>query len=425
MKRKTLVTLTTVIYATLIAGCQTKPSDPNKVTIYKDHNYELPDRNPVQPNDATIWYYYKRNDSHRFDRSRNIVIEPSVQPFQFERDLESNTKIIKEMATKTVLSYLFLDGNSLIYDAVPPPGRFEEAINNESYFVSNSVGKSVVSYILGHAICEGYIESLDAPISDWELMESTLYYGQPLINILNMKAGDGNVINAYDSKFKQTGRHFHAGYPLSFAAKNPRELKDTKPIKNPPYSYSNLAANILMNYTMHRIGYSYEKFLNNFFHKKIKNEHSIYFYTAQSYGPKNRIDEGAGWYMFWATRYDYLRIAKAMMDDWQNDTCEGQYLKDVYKRRVPMNRKTSGWSTSSMKWGNPQFNNNASKYGGQFWTDFTGLRGRTILLMDGYNGQQVIMDMDNQRIVVINAAKSKHYNTRILGYEPIKYGRIQ
>ena len=31
---------------------------------------------------------------------------------------------------------------------------------------------------------------------------------------------------------------------------------------------------------------------------------------------------------FRATRYDYLRIAKAMLDDWQNDTCVGKYLKD-------------------------------------------------------------------------------------------------
>ena len=35
-----------------------------------------------------------------------------------------------------------------------------------------------------------------------------------------------------------------------------------------------------------------------------------------------------------ATRYDYLRIAKAMLDDWQNDTCEGKYLKSFYERKV-------------------------------------------------------------------------------------------
>ena len=40
-------------------------------------------------------------------------------------------------------------------------------------------------------------------------------------------------------------------------------------------------------------------------------------------------------YSFVATRYDYLRIAKAMLDDWQNDTCVGKYLKTIYKNEIP------------------------------------------------------------------------------------------
>ena len=47
-----------------------------------------------------------------------------------------------------------------------------------------------------------------------------------------------------------------------------------------------------------------------------------------------RIKQGAGQYGISATRYDFLRIAKAMMDDWQNDTCEGRYLKEMYGRRI-------------------------------------------------------------------------------------------
>ena len=30
---------------------------------------------------------------------------------------------------------------------------------------------------------------------------------------------------------------------------------------------------------------------------------------------------------FFATRYDYLRIAVSMLNEWQQDTCVGQYLK--------------------------------------------------------------------------------------------------
>ena len=36
---------------------------------------------------------------------------------------------------------------------------------------------------------------------------------------------------------------------------------------------------------------------------------------------------------FYATRYDYLLVAKAMLDDWQKDTCVGKYLKTIFERQ--------------------------------------------------------------------------------------------
>ena len=56
---------------------------------------------------------------------------------------------------------------------------------------------------------------------------------------------------------------------------------------------------------------------------------------------------------------------------------------------------------------------------------FLGLQGREILVLNGANGQQIVIDMDNSRIVVIGAVKSNDYDTYKLGYEPIKFGRIR
>ena len=35
-----------------------------------------------------------------------------------------------------------------------------------------------------------------------------------------------------------------------------------------------------------------------------------------------------------------LRIAKAMMDHWNNDTCVGKYLKTIYEQRINKNKKS-------------------------------------------------------------------------------------
>ena len=54
---------------------------------------------------------------------------------------------------------------------------------------------------------------------------------------------------------------------------------------------------------------------------------------------KVKDEDGPIRYSFRASRYDYLRIAKAMLDDWQNDTCVGKYLKTIHQRRIPKNNK--------------------------------------------------------------------------------------
>ena len=57
------------------------------------------------------------------------------------------------------------------------------------------MGKSIASYILGNAICEGYIESVDSSISDWPLMKDSIYENHKLIDLLNMASGDQEYVN--------------------------------------------------------------------------------------------------------------------------------------------------------------------------------------------------------------------------------------
>ena len=68
-------------------------------------------------------------------------------------------------------------------------------INNETQLMSMSMNKSVTSYILGHAICDGYIGGVDTKINDWPILSNTLYENQKLIDLLNMSAGDQKYIN--------------------------------------------------------------------------------------------------------------------------------------------------------------------------------------------------------------------------------------
>jgi hypothetical protein len=114
-----------------------------------------------------------------------------------------------------------------------------------------------------------------------------------------------------------------------------------------------------------------------------------------------------------ATRYDYLRIAKAMMDDWQNDTCEGKYLKSLYETKVKKNRdyrdKQEAYS-------------NTKSYGGFFHLDPSGMKNRHIFIMDGYGGQTLTIDFDRKRIVTTMAVH-RNFNWKKIAHSVIKKGK--
>ena len=116
-----------------------------------------------------------------------------------------------------------------------------------------------------------------------------------------------------------------------------------------------LSLRLILNYMKFKIGEDYDKFYSKVFNDKIKIKNSIrYGYTS--------LNEhfGNGHPNIMATRFDYLKIAKAIMDDYQNDTCVGKYLKEIYERRIPKGSKEKE---------EPLFNRTKS-YGGQFHMDF-------------------------------------------------------
>ena len=239
---------------------------------------------------------------------------------------------------------------------------------------------------------------------------------------------DTNVIRRWEARYTNTGRHIH-NIPLALAAENNEELKNTKPVANAKWSYSNLTSDVLTSYLMHRVGHDYEQFLTNIFQKKIGIERPIYF----SFSPTERggflptmlerIKDGAGEYSYIASRYDFLRVAIAMLSDWKNNTCVGQYLKEIHKRRIPT-RRNAKWNRSRAGNGFNSFSQASKSYGGQFWMDIVGLENKEIFVMTGYNGQQIGIDMKNERIVVLHAAKSKHYSTKRLGLDVLKNGNL-
>ena len=375
------------------------------IKIYTERKSEIPYKKNPNRDTLLFYVYYYLKDIKGFGK---YLIEPSKEPLEFNSNLKEDKFVKKQLQKKAILSYLYFENDQIIVDEITPDDRFGLVFKNDTKWSSMSMGKSLVSYVAGHAICEGYIDGINSRLNDWPLIENTLYHDQKLIDLLNMAAGDQKVIDDNVGLIKT--KRWYNSHPISSFAN--RELKNTKKIKSTKYHYNGLVTNIIMNYVIHKSNGNFQKLLNKVFQEKAKIKNSVFFLKQKGIEDKY----GPGRYSFRASRYDYLRIAKAIMDDYQNQTCVGKYLKEIHEKRIKKNSKD----------GEPEFNRTKS-YGGQFHFDYPGLKNRIVFGLGGYGGQAILIDMENSRIVVLNSLHYNNtkykYNVKKLLINPIKKGK--
>jgi hypothetical protein len=226
------------------------------------------------------------------------TVRPAGNAVPFDIDVSSTSQTLeREFNEGYLLSYLYYDDGVVKYDAVPAKARFNTVINNDSYFFTHSTGKSITSYIVGHAICEGYISSIDEPV-DWPQMSETLYQGQPLIDLLNMKAGDAHTVQPGATRWKGSGEH-HRRLRLQQVAKI---LRGTQKSSKALF-YNNTLTDLIANYTAYKAGDPFDTLMKKIFREKVKIENPVYLektephflfilhHTERSVAHRGRNDE--------------------------------------------------------------------------------------------------------------------------------------
>jgi len=344
--------------------------------------------------------------------------------YEFEFDLQDNdlSKLVNEQLKdkKTgLVSYLLWENNKILID------QNRKSKYKKGYYPSHSVGKSLVSVVTGYAICEGYIDSVHSNI-DYPTVKNTLYENQKLLNLLNMTAGDELIVGERffkkDNPIEGKGPNVNT-IPIKQVMK--RYFKGSKRYEGSGwntitgqvssglvYNYSAMTTNVIMNYVIYKTGADWEKLLHKVFVEDAKVEKRVYFgKTLNKNKVGNRKSGEFGRYSFYAQRYDYLRIAKLVLDHWNNNTCVGKYLKTMYENRV---EKNEGIRTKLK--GNHMV---TQSYGGQFHFDPIGINDRPILMMDGAYGQQVVIDFNHNKIITVHST-DRHYDYYSLVYSQLE-----
>ncbi len=362
-------------------------------------------------------YAKHQYEEYSFDAFWKYEIKGSNNYYKFRSDLIEDKDVKKELKNNKksrLVSYLLFEDNKIKIDEHDLPFYIK---SNKGLLPSHSMGKSLVSYVTGYAICGGYIDNINVKLDDWSTVKGTLYEGQKLIDLLNMTAGDQKFIGERnfnsDNKIKDL-KFFNVNVFPIIEVMESDSLQNTKK-SSPIYNYNALATNTIMNYTIFKVGDDYQKLLNKVFKEDAKIKNSVFFSKTirRSFSDKEKGEYGR--YSFYADRYDYLRIAKSIMDHWNNDTCVGKYLKTIYEQRINKNKKSYDGDRSG------QFDvaMYTKKYGGQFHFDIIGLSKRKILGMSGFGGQNIIIDFEKERIIVVNS-RDRHYNWKKIVLKKLK-----
>ena len=366
-----------------------------KVKTWK--NRQIPEEY-VNPNLETLRYHFLSYNK-RGKNDKKFYTKPSSQPSALKFNLQKEPKIIKKIVKKMqstgLISYLMYEDGEIVIDQLSPPDRFGDLIDNDTMIYSMSMGKSLGGYLMGHAICKGYINSLSSTLADWPIVKGTLLETATVQDLINASTGDQKYIkNNYLSSGRDIG-------DLTIASITKNELANTKPAKK-RFSYSQFSPNVALNYISFKTGYKFSSFMN-----EVLNDHvGLAGKLKMNHIGTGIESEGGIQSNFKASRYDYLRIGIAILNDWNSDTCIGNYLKDVYANRVNKGYiQGDGYSKS---------------YAGFFHTNYSGISD-AVMGMDGYGGIGLLINFDDNRIVYTHAVH-RDYNYRSLVLNAIDKG---
>ena len=388
---------------------QNKKITPNyKINTYNGRS-EIPEKAKKPNYETLLYYFWEYTNGNWTNNPKYSEIKASDEPYEFKFELREDKVVKKQMQKTALLSYLLYEDGKIVIDEISPKDKFGKVFTNETKFQSQSVGKSFASYILGHAICKGYVDSIDSQLNDWPILKDTLYHNQKFIDLINMKAGDekyftegmGNTFANSSSQYSVTNR------TISSVMK--KEFKNSKKSKN-KWSYNNLLPHLILNYLIFKTGEDdFQSLLDDIFRKKVGIEYETILVMGEQATYNNKSTTST----FLTTRYDYLRVARAMLEDWQNDTCEGKYLKFIFERKVKKNYEYSDKKHAFT---------NTKSYGGFFHLEPSGMKKRHIFVMDGYGGQTLMIDFDTGRIVTTMAIH-RDFNWMKIAHSVIKKGK--
>ena len=314
---------------------------------------------------------------------KKIQIAPAEKLKDLNKEIVENKntkKIDKIINKKSLLSVLYYDGQKVVVD------KKSNKINDDTQLYSFSMSKAFVSYMVGDAICNGHIKSLDDKISNYvPEAKGTLYENSTFKELINMSSGDKNFAN----RKAGSATFIYAGDVMSkkITAKDYLLSSSGIELSKKVYNYNNFVPDLVARAIDVTVPGGLKSSYQNFANKSGTGSEMFY------------VTDDNGWPLlfgfFYATRYDFLRLGIQVSQDWNSNSCIGNYLNSLEQMKIKAN------------------NMKDSDYSGYFW--FNKKNKSRHAEMRGHGGQRIYIDIENGSVLAYHSITNDYDNKSIWG----------
>lgn len=311
----------------------------------------------------------------------NVKIQPANEIKNLNKELIENRntkKIDKIIKKKSLLSVLYFDGENIVVD------KKSEKIKNDTKLYSMSISKSFLSYILGNAICDGHIKSLDDKISKYvPEAKGTLYENSTFKELINMAAGDIN----FASRKAGSAKFLYAADidQRKTTAKDYLLSSSGIKISKKTFNYNNFLPDLVARAIDVSVPGGLKNLYQDFANKSGTDSEMFY------------LTDDNGWPLlhgyFYASREDFLRLGIQISKDWNSNSCIGNYLNGIEKMKIKTDKDQN------------------SDYSGYFWYDQNN-KSRHVQLR-GHGGQRIHIDIEKGSVLVYHSITRDYDNKSI------------
>ncbi|WP_372935427.1 serine hydrolase domain-containing protein [Seonamhaeicola sp.] len=300
-------------------------------------------------------YPYFENDTIK--KGSHVDEWPIHKNYNSKAPTKKLSKVNQDWGT---IAYIIIKNDSIWFE------KYYDGFNNTSKTNSFSMAKSITSALLGKAIMDGYIKSLDQPISDFYPQYN---YAKTTVGDLSSMASGLDWVEHYTSPFSVTAR---ANYDDNLA----ETILNQKVVKTPGESFEYLSGSTQL------LGMIIQKATG----KSLSNYLSESFWKPM----------GAANDAFWQVDDKDNRLAKAFC-------CISSSARDfarfgkLYKDNGKWNGKQLLDSTFVKKSITPRFKE-SPEYGYGWWLKDIG--NKHFFMMRGHLGQYVLVEPNDNVIIV-------------------------